>query len=93
MRYSKVGYLSLCAIESYYRNKRYHKSEVIILRLKELRLSKNITQIRIAKDSGLSQSYINELESGKKTNPTIQTLEKLAKALGVSIAELTEKAG
>ena len=66
---------------------------MIILRLKELRLSKNITQIRIAKDSGLSQSYINELETGKKTNPTIQTLEKLAKALGVSIAELTEKAG
>ena len=63
------------------------------MRLKELRLSKNITQIRIAKDSGLSQSYINELETGKKTNPTIQTLEKLAKALGVSIAELTEKAG
>ena len=93
MRYNKVGFLSLCAIESIYRIKRYRKSEVIILRLKELRLSKNITQIRIAKDSGLSQSYINELETGKKTNPTIQTLEKLAKALGVSIAELTEKAG
>jgi hypothetical protein len=37
--------------------------------------------------------YINELETGKKINPTIQILEKLAKALGVSIAELTERAG
>lgn len=93
MRYSEICYLSLNAIVLMYRIQRYCENEVMILRLKELRLSKNITQIKIAKDSGLSQSYINELETGKKNNPTIQTLEKLAKALGVSVAELTEKVG
>jgi len=59
-------------------------------KIKTLRSMKNLTQSRLAIESGVSQSYINELERGKKNNPSVVVLVKLAKALGVSIMELLD---
>jgi transcriptional regulator with XRE-family HTH domain len=56
-------------------------------RLKFIRESRKITQVELAEGSGLTQATIANLEGGRK-DPSIQTLEKIAKALDVHIATL-----
>ncbi len=58
--------------------------------LKRLRLARGWSQYRLAKESGVSQQYLNRLEADKKCNPGIETVRKLARALGVRVAELVE---
>jgi len=57
--------------------------------LRELRDSRDLTQARLAELSGVSQTYISELELGKK-QPTVLILRKLAKALGVPPSRLLD---
>lgn len=59
-------------------------------KLKALRLKRNFTQAQLAQKTGISQAYINELESGKKTNPSSTVLNKLSRALEVHISELLD---
>lgn len=56
--------------------------------LKESRIQSGLTQAQLATKSGLSQAYINELEKGKKINPSISVLSRLAQALGVPLSQL-----
>ena len=56
-------------------------------RLKELRKSMNLSQETLALKANLTTSYIGMLERGLKS-PTVDTLEKLAIALGVDIEDL-----
>jgi len=56
--------------------------------LKRLREAKKPSQLELAKRAGVAQAYLSELEAGHKKNPGIETLKKLAKALGVPVAEL-----
>jgi transcriptional regulator with XRE-family HTH domain len=49
-----------------------------------------MTQDELAKKAGVTQGYIGHLERGLKRNPSLPTLKKLAKALGVPMAELLE---
>jgi transcriptional regulator with XRE-family HTH domain len=56
--------------------------------LKRIRKAKGLTQLALAKRSRVAQGYISELEAGREKNPGIETLRKLAKALGVPLAEL-----
>ncbi len=58
--------------------------------LKRLRRTKGLSQYALANQAGVSQQYLNELEAGKKKNPGIETVYKLAKALKVKVAELLE---
>lgn len=46
----------------------------------------------LSRQSGVSQTYISEILSGKKPNPGFHVLEKLAKAFNISIAELAGEA-
>lgn len=55
-------------------------------KLKELRLSKNITQEELAKRSGVSRITIANIESGKSESVLTATLAALADALEVSVA-------
>ena len=55
--------------------------------MKRIRLEKGMTQGDICRKLGLDRAYISNLESGKK-NPTLATIEKIAKALGINIDEL-----
>jgi len=55
--------------------------------LKRIRTAKNITQGDIVRTLGVSRSFVSNIENGK-TNPTLATIAKLAKAIGVSIGEL-----
>lgn len=56
-------------------------------RIRELRHTRSLSQYKLAKLSGVAQSFVHEIESGQKS-PTVRTLEKLARALGVSVAVL-----
>jgi XRE family transcriptional regulator of biofilm formation len=54
------------------------------IRIKTLRLKKKMSMNELAKKSGLNVSYISLLESGKRTNPTVETLVTLARILGTT---------
>jgi transcriptional regulator with XRE-family HTH domain len=56
-------------------------------RLRELRLAFRITQEELAERAGLSYKFIGEIERGKG-NPTVDTMYRLSKALGVDLHEL-----
>ena len=55
--------------------------------LKRIRTQKNITQGDIARTLKVGRSFITNIENGK-TNPTLATITRLAKAVGVSTNEL-----
>ena len=55
--------------------------------MKRIRLVKQMTQGDICRKLGVDRAYISNVESGNK-NPTLSTITKLAKALGVSVDEL-----
>jgi len=55
--------------------------------LKKLRSKKGISQGGIARTLKVHKSYISNIENGK-SNPTLKTITKLARAIGVSTDEL-----
>jgi len=55
--------------------------------LKRIRTGKGILQVDIARSIGVSRGFVSNLENGK-TNPTLATISKLAKVVGVSIDKL-----
>jgi transcriptional regulator with XRE-family HTH domain len=57
-------------------------------RLKELRKAAGLSQMELARASGLSLSIITQLEQGRATDPKLSTLKALAKALGCTLDEL-----
>ncbi|MCX6782908.1 MAG: helix-turn-helix transcriptional regulator [Candidatus Levybacteria bacterium] len=57
-------------------------------RLKEVRKSKKMTQQELAEKAGLHLTYVGHLELGKY-HPTVFVMWKIAKALDVSMNELT----
>ena len=57
------------------------------MKLRETRKKKGISQERLAELAGLHRTYISSVERGER-NVTIETIEKCAVALGVSMAKL-----
>jgi len=55
--------------------------------LKRIRTKKGISQGDIVRSLGMDRAFISNIENGK-TNPTLATIAKLAKALGVPIGDL-----
>jgi len=55
--------------------------------LKKIRIQKKMSQGDIARTLGVDRGYISNIENGKK-NPTLATIDKLAKAFGVTADEL-----
>lgn len=56
--------------------------------IKALREAKDLNQVELAKKVDVSVAYISQLESGERTNPSLDVLKRLAKALGVPVGEL-----
>jgi len=54
-----------------------------------LRGKKGLSQDRLAKLADVANNTIIKIEQGENMNPTLDTLKKMAKALGVSLDELT----
>ena len=60
---------------------------IIADNLVTLRKKENMSQAKLAKLSGVSISFIKKLEL-KQHNPSVEILEKIAKALRVDIKDL-----
>ena len=58
--------------------------------IRNLRMEKGLSPGELAKQSGVSRPYLWQLESGGKTNPSFDVLEKLACALGVTVSDFSE---
>ena len=56
-------------------------------RLRELRRSRGMTQAELARQAHVTVSYVWKLEAGNSA-PGIDLVERLAKALGVSVSEM-----
>jgi DNA-binding XRE family transcriptional regulator len=51
--------------------------------VRRLRIAAGLTQTALAKRSGMNRAYLSRLEGGRR-NPTLATLERLAKTLKVT---------
>lgn len=74
----------------YYFAQLYEGGEIMSLseNVKKIAKEKNITMYRIAKDGDLSMSYVWELTKGRKENPSIKILKKIANVLETTVDEL-----
>jgi transcriptional regulator with XRE-family HTH domain len=57
-------------------------------KLHDLRKDQGLSQEQLGFTAKVDRSYISEIENGLR-NPSLQTLEKLAKALKVKLSDLT----
>jgi len=58
--------------------------------IKKIRKKKGISQDKLSKLAEVAYNTIIKIESGAIQNPTIETAQKIAKALDVSLDELTK---
>ena len=61
-------------------------------RIRNYRTAKGLSQEKLAELSGCHPTYIGQIERGEK-NATIESIEKIAVALNVSLSKLFEKLG
>lgn len=76
------------------RKKRVRQAEVVqhfAARLRELRRSRGLSQAELARQATVTPTYITKLESGSSA-PNIDTVARLAAALGVGMADLLPEA-
>lgn len=64
-----------------------------MIRLRDLRIKKGLTQQELSFMSGIAQGVISDIESGATQNPRFDTVIKLAKALGCSVADFIDSEG
>ncbi len=65
-------------------------AKIIGQRLRNYRTDRNLSQEKLAELSGCHPTYIGQLERGEK-NATVESIGKIALALGVSLSRLFEK--
>ena len=64
-------------------------SRLIGANIRKYRIQRDVSQEHLALESGIHPAYISKLERGEKC-PTIDTLYRLAKALGIPIYKLID---
>jgi len=64
------------------KNKEWYNSEI---RFRHLRNKKGLTLRDVENETGLSNSYLSQLETGKIANPSFQTVIKLLRLYGVPL--------
>ena len=52
---------------------------------------KNLSYEDIAKECGVTATYIYQLAKGKRKNPNVNVVAKIAKFLGITVEELLEE--
>ena len=73
--------------------KRQHRSLVALGKtIREVRLSKGISQEKLALLAEVDRSYVGRVERGDN-NVAVLTLARLAAALDLTVAKLMQKAG
>lgn len=63
--------------------------KIIAINLKELRTERNLTLGQLSKISGISKAMLSDIEKGN-SNPTINTIWKIANGLNVPYTKLME---
>ena len=58
-------------------------------KIKDLRRDKNLSQEQFALEANIDRTHVSYLETSR-SDPTLSTLFKVAKALGMSVSELLE---
>lgn len=58
--------------------------------LKKLREAKGLSQEKLARLADVANNTIVKIESGKNSNPTLDTVKKIAEVLDVSIDDLVQ---
>lgn len=59
-------------------------------RVRELRLEMGLSQEKFAAKCGLDRTYLGSVERGER-NIALRNIEKIAKALGISISKLSDQ--
>lgn len=67
-------------------------SKLIGQRIRNYRLQQRFSQEKLAELAGCHPTYIGQIERGEK-NATIESIEKIASALNISLSELFEGIG
>lgn len=60
----------------------------MVLNIKRVREEKGMTQEQLAEKANVNRSLLNQLETGKLKNTSINTLQKIADTLNCKIIEL-----
>jgi XRE family transcriptional regulator of biofilm formation len=56
--------------------------------LQDRREATGLTREQLAKKAKVTTAYVSMMEAGKRKNPSLAILQRLAKSLGVSVWEL-----
>ena len=56
-----------------------------------IKQARNLSYEDIAKECGVTATYIYQLAKGKRKNPNVNIISKIANFLGVTIEELIEE--
>lgn len=64
--------------------------ELVGINVKRLRIERDISQERLAFDSGVDRSYLGGVERGEE-NPSIDILDRIAATLSVHVSELVKE--
>ena len=56
--------------------------------IRRYRKKTGLSQDKLSKIAGVAYNTIVKIESGENKNPTLETLQRIVKALGVSIEDL-----
>ena len=59
--------------------------------IKRFRQDKGLSQDKLSKLADLSLNTVVKIELDESPNPTIETMQRIAKALGVSVDDLLKK--
>ena len=65
-----------------------NEKSIIGKNIKKLRKQRDLSQDRLSKLADISHNTIINIESGAIQSPTMDTAQKIAKALGVSLDDL-----
>ncbi|MBE5805524.1 MAG: helix-turn-helix transcriptional regulator [Clostridiales bacterium] len=61
----------------------------VIIKLREIRIEKNISIRELSRKTGISKSHLNYIENGER-EPTISVIVRIALALGIDEKDLYE---
>lgn len=67
-------------------------AKIIGQRIRNYRTQKGLSQEKLAELAGCHPTYIGQLERGEK-NATLESIEKIASAMDISLSELFDKLG
>jgi transcriptional regulator with XRE-family HTH domain len=60
------------------------------INIRKLREKKGLSQEKLARLADVANNTIIKIESGENQNPTLETLQKIAKALDITIDDLVK---